>query len=150
MEPKYSSDEFLDKGIQVCQKCSGVMRFKGSGRYVCENCGYEYLTDFGKVKKFLAENGPSNAYVISEGTGVSRARIYQFIREGRVEVIEKEKKEQPFCVACGAALAFGRLCPNCAKKMRKRGEDVKGVYNGLIQNADNDMEMRFVGKGKGK
>ena len=56
MEPKYSSDEFLDKGIQVCQKCSGVMRFKGSGRYVCEDCGYEYLTAFGKVQKVSGGN----------------------------------------------------------------------------------------------
>lgn len=146
MGQKYSVDEFMDAGIQVCKSCSGVMRFKGSGRYECEDCGFEYLTDFGKVKRFLNENGPSNAYVISEGTGVSRARIYQFIREERVEVVPNEIKEQPFCAACGVALEFGKLCPNCARKVRKKDAEVKGVYNALLKNPDTDMEMRFVGK----
>ncbi|MBO5487705.1 MAG: hypothetical protein J5988_12410 [Eubacterium sp.] len=75
-----------------CQKCSGTMHYKGSGIYTCENCGWEYISSFGKVKKYIAEHGPSSAEEISSETGVPRSTINRYIHEGRVEPVPNPKR----------------------------------------------------------
>ena len=85
---KERKNVFAKETVTVCDKCSGHMMYKGGGCYVCESCGEEYLTDFGKVKRFINTYGPSNAITISRETGVSRHKIQEFLRDGRVEVVE--------------------------------------------------------------
>lgn len=141
---KYAADDLLDLSARVCDECSGPMQFKGSGHYVCELCGHEFYTDFGKVKKFLAENGPRNAFEISEETGVARSKIYEFIRDGRVEVAQSASLDEHYCALCGVALEFGTYCPDCAKRLKKQKAETKGIYNMLLQNPDTNGEMRFA------
>ena len=62
---KERKNVFAKETVTVCDKCSGHMMYKGGGCYVCESCGEEYLTDFGKVKRFINTYGPSNAITIS-------------------------------------------------------------------------------------
>ena len=61
---KERKNVFAKETVTVCDKCSGHMMYKGGGCYVCESCGEEYLTDFGKVKRFINTYGPSNAITI--------------------------------------------------------------------------------------
>ena len=75
-----------EPGTVKCSNCSGPMQHRGSGVYVCQNCGEEYLSDFGKIKKYLDENGPSDAFEIAQETGVSRKVIGELLREGRMQV----------------------------------------------------------------
>ena len=77
---KERKNVFAKETVTVCDKCSGHMMYKGGGCYVCESCGEEYLTDFGKVKRFINTYGPSNAITISRETGVSRHKIQEFLR----------------------------------------------------------------------
>ena len=58
---KERKNVFAKETVTVCDKCSGHMMYKGGGCYVCESCGEEYLTDFGKVKRFINTYGPSRA-----------------------------------------------------------------------------------------
>lgn len=143
---EYAADGLLDMATHVCEECSGPMKFKGSGLYVCELCGHEFYTDFGKVKCYLAENGPRNAFEISEATGVARSRIYEFIREGRVEVVQNSSLDKHLCAICGSTLEFGTVCPECLKRLKKNKTEAKGIYNMLLHNPDNDGEMRFAGR----
>lgn len=124
------SDEIITK----CEHCSGEVMYKGSGRYVCQDCGAEFLNDFGKVKKYIREHGPSNALTIAEGTGVSRQKIRQYLREGRVEVVEDAAAGVSFCLSCGLPIRTGQYCSRCLERMEKaaaKGE--KGVYNALSE-----------------
>ena len=50
---KERKNVFAKETVTICDKCSGHMMYKGGGCYVCESCGEEYLTDFGKVKLLL-------------------------------------------------------------------------------------------------
>lgn len=145
---EYSKEDLLDPAVRECNECGGRMVFKGSGRYVCEECEHEYYTDFGKVKRYLEENGPRNAFEISEATGVSRTKIMDFIRDGRVEVAQDQTEEKHYCASCGVVLEFGIYCPECAKRMKRNNKEAKGVYNVLLQNAEQNGEMRFAGKDK--
>lgn len=140
---EYAVEDVFDPMARQCVQCSAEMKFKGSGRYVCKECGFEYFTDFGKVKRYLEENGAKNAFEISLATGVSHSKIYDFIRQGRIEVAKNQAIDKNYCAACGVALEFGTFCPECAKRIKKNKTD-KGIYNVLLKNPDNDGEMRFV------
>lgn len=118
--------------ISTCMKCSGKMSYKGSGCYVCESCGEEYLTDFGKVKRFVNTYGPSNAITISKETGVKRHKIQEFLREGRVEVVEDPSSELSFCLSCGVPIRSGKYCNICQMLMAGKNSRLEqGVYNTL-------------------
>ena len=72
---------------KLIEDCSGIMVFKGGGSYVCEDCGYEFLTEFGRLKRYIYENGPKNAFELSIATGVSRKTIQEYVRDGRLEAV---------------------------------------------------------------
>lgn len=132
--------------ISICQNCSGNMRYKGSGCYQCESCGEEYLTDFGKVKRFINTYGPSNAITISKETGVSRHKIRRFLQEGRVEIVEDGSSEISFCLSCGTPLRSGMYCNVCQGRMSgATSHSQKGVYNSLSGDKMESQEgqMRF-------
>ena len=78
-----------EPGLLKCQKCQGAMQFQRRDVYVCTECGWEYVTQFGKVKRYIEEHGPRTALQISEATGVSRKIIDEFIQEGRIDVIRR-------------------------------------------------------------
>ena len=67
----------------ICPNCKILMKYKYAGKYVCEKCGAEELNDFGKVKKYLDENGPTNAIELSAKTGVRRSKIGEYLRLGK-------------------------------------------------------------------
>jgi hypothetical protein len=144
----YVEEDFLDPFVRECGECSGEMCFKGSGRYVCTECGSEYLTDFGRIKQYLVENGPQNAFQIADATGISYSKICEFIRQGRIDVVQKKALGKQFCAACGVELEFGTFCPACAKQIKRGKTDKnKAIYNVILKNKDNkDGEMRFLQK----
>ncbi|MCH5265613.1 MAG: hypothetical protein J1F02_06915 [Lachnospiraceae bacterium] len=112
----YEKEGQVDPNTQKCQFCSGEMFYKGSGVYLCEKCGEEYLTDFGQVKRYLEKNGPRTVMEIEKATGVNRRIIGDLINEGRVEVVATSHG-QNFCLSCGMAIRSGQYCPACAKKI---------------------------------
>lgn len=143
---RFADNTSMELVNHTCQACSGRMEYKGSGVYICEECGNEYVTDFGKVKRFLEEKGPSNAVTISRETGVSRRAISEFLKAGRIEVVESSEIFS-FCLRCGVAIRTGTLCAACAKKQAAGGR--KGAYNVLADgNQRQRGEMRFVNNDK--
>ena len=104
-----------DKPI-ICEKCHDKLYFIGGGRYKCNSCGYEVLDDFGKVKEFLEENGPSPSIIISEKTGVRRDVIELFLEKGRLEIPEGSDYYIK-CAKCGCSIRYGRFCPDCTQKL---------------------------------
>lgn len=123
-----------DDIVTNCEQCSGTVQYKGSGRYICQECGAEFLNDFGKVKKYINDHGPSNAVTISEGTGVSRRKIRDFLRDGRVEVVEDAAAGVLFCLSCGIPIRSGHYCKNCLERMSKSASNIdKGVFNAISE-----------------
>lgn len=131
----------------VCSECSGVMRYKGAGTYVCEDCGHEELDDYGVVRRFLEKRGPSNIFEIAEGTGISRSVISGLFKEGRLEV-SKSSQVTIYCHRCGMAIRSGEYCSRCQAEIDKLGEryNKKGTYNALKDMNNEDGSMRFLDK----
>lgn len=128
---------FSDNSQFMCPNCNILMKYKYAGIYVCEKCGAEELNDFGKIKKYLAENGPTNAVELSAKTGVRRSKIGEYLRLGRVEIPENSPVFI-HCKGCGVPIRFGNYCANCV-----RSKNIQGAYIGEVaKNADN--KMRFL------
>ena len=72
----------MDRRPIFCKKCGGKLFYQNSGEYVCEDCGAAELDDFGKIKRYLDENGPTPASIISEDTGVALEIVNLFLRNG--------------------------------------------------------------------
>ena len=70
-----------DDGHQICPNCNSHMRYKYGGIFVCDKCGTETTNDYGKVKKYLDEHGPTNAIDLAQQTGVSSSKISAYLRE---------------------------------------------------------------------
>ena len=128
MEGKKRTDlerMILENKPVICEKCKGKLFFSGGGRYKCQDCGNEVLDDFGKVKEFLEENGPSPSMVISENTGVRQDIINMFLKKGRLEIPEGSPCYIK-CEKCGCSIRYGRFCPECIQKL---AGGIKVIFN---------------------
>ena len=130
----------FDDTPRQCQECGGKYVFQGAGRYVCENCGHETYDDFGKIKAFIDEHGPTPGIVIAEATGVSIAKINRFLRQGRIEIPDGSGQYIP-CERCGEPIRYGRFCPACAAFLTKN-------LSAVLTNADVGEKPKKTMQGK--
>lgn len=108
--------KIMERRPIFCKNCGGKLFYQSGGLYRCEDCGEEELDDFGKIKQYLEEHGPSAATFISEGTGVSLEIINLFLKNGRLEIPEGSNFYIK-CERCGCSLRFGRYCYSCTKEL---------------------------------
>ena len=80
-----------EPGMINCEKCHSAMRYKRSGIYICTNCDWEYISEFGQVKKYIDEHGPSTAFQISQATGVDRKMVERYLNQGRLEPVYRRR-----------------------------------------------------------
>lgn len=95
-----------------CEKCNGVMVYRGLGEYQCEECETFDYDDYGKVRNYLDKHRGANVAEISSVTGVSHKTIREMIKENRFEVIESPTGYIR-CEMCGTEIKSGRLCNKC-------------------------------------
>lgn len=104
-----------------CEKCSGVMVFKGLGEYQCEDCGEFAYDDYGKVRAYIEEHKGATAAQIEDAIGVSQKTIRYLLREGRLEIAEGSRTFL-HCDLCSKPIRSGRFCPECEMKVHRSME----------------------------
>ena len=139
---RFASDYEVTK---MCPKCGMKMKYAYGETYVCTGCGFQQVSDFGLVKQFLDENGPTPAIIISEKTGVSVDYINKLLRQGRIEIPDGSDVYIK-CEKCGTDIRYGRFCPDCMQKtvngisnamwMPEVGEKPKQKKTGKMRTAD--------------
>ena len=72
-----------------CEACGQPLAFQGCGEYMCPNCGHKQVDDFGKVRLFLEHYPGATLVQVSQETGVSVAKIREFISADRLEVVDR-------------------------------------------------------------
>lgn len=126
---KYNLDDLeklvIDNHLVRCRVCGGNMAYSDSGRYICAHCQHVELDGYGKVKKFLEENGPAPLIVISRATGIDQDAIEGFLKKGRIELPENSDYYLK-CEKCGCSIRYGRMCPECAKALTN---SITAVFN---------------------
>ena len=107
---------FLEHKPIKCERCHhGKLIYIGSGKYECEVCEHVMMDDFGKVKAYIDENGPTTVMELSAVTGVRRSLIEHFLKKGRLEIPEGSDFYIT-CEKCGCNIRYGRYCPECTLK----------------------------------
>ena len=130
----------FDDTPRKCDKCGGRYIFQGAGKYICEDCGNVVYDDFGKLKAYIDEHGPSPGIVISEATGVSINKINKLLRQGRIEIPDGSGQYIP-CERCGEPIRYGRFCPACAAILTKN-------LSAVLTSADVGEKPKNTMKGK--
>lgn len=124
-----------------CSKCGASLYYKGSGKYFCKVCENIEYDDFGKVKKYIDENGVSTMGVISAETGVSLEKLNVMLREGKVEIPDGSDYYIK-CESCGCSIRYGHYCPDC---VRRTANDLHKAFYvaGMGEKPKRDGSMHF-------
>ena len=101
----------------LCQKCEGVLVYRGIGEYICEECGAVEYDDYGKVRNYLERHRGANVAEISDMTGVSHKAIRDMIKEKRFEIIDN-KGGYLRCEVCGE-----KINSKCEEKYHRQVEE---------------------------
>lgn len=135
---------------RVCDKCGGIMIFKGVGEYHCEDCDFVAYDDYGKVRLYIESHKGATASEIEGATGVAQRTIRQMLRESRIEVAESSKMFL-HCEACGKDIRSGRFCQECEvkyhrnleeKQREQQRKEVQGF--GMDRDGKQDGERRYM------
>lgn len=105
-----------------CEKCGGVMVFKGVGEYKCEDCGYLDYDDYGKARNYIEKHPGATSAEVSMETGVSQKAIRDMLREERLEIAPNSNIFLR-CEICGADIRFGRYCQKCETSYHREIEE---------------------------
>ena len=105
-----------------CEKCNGVMVFKGVGEYKCEDCGFVDYDDYGKVRNYIEQHPGATSAQASAETGVSQKAIRGMLKEERLEISANSSVFLK-CEACGAQIRSGRFCNNCQTSYHRSLEE---------------------------
>ena len=105
----------IERKPMSCELCGEKVYYLDSGKYQCRSCNHIMLDDFGKVKAYIEEHGPSHSVAIASATGVSPDIIDVFLRKGRLEIPEGSKYYIQ-CQKCHCSIRYGRFCPACIKE----------------------------------
>lgn len=98
-----------------CSICG--MLFNKSYSDHCLDCHKELEEDFQQVADFLKNEHYRGATIaeVSEATEVSKKRIKEFIRSGRLYTAQHPNLSYP-CTHCAKMIKKEDLCTDCAKK----------------------------------
>ncbi len=113
----------LESKRTVCEERKGNMAFVGIGTYECVQCGHTMYDDYGKIRKYIDEFGPSSMAVLAQETGVNRDVIDYLIKDG-VLYEPKSKEYTKICGRCGCSITTGRFCKDCMLELSKELSDV--------------------------
>ena len=116
MTDKELARHIIDRRPVACSECGGKLKYEGGGEYKCIECHEISYDEFGKVRKYLYDNGPSPAPEVVAATGVSNQIVIELLKEGRIELIENSKFFLR-CEKCGCSIRYGRICPDCARRL---------------------------------
>ena len=104
--------------------------------------------DFGKLKQFLDQYGPTPRGIISQKTGLTMEQIDAFLKKGMVEIQDGEKYYL-LCEKCGCDIRYGRFCPECSKyevigNMKASYQDIGEKPK--FKNLDMDGKMHYLNR----
>ena len=141
----------MSSNTRVCRMCGRLFEYINIGYGLCPNCTEIDNRSFHKVKEYLRENGTATAQQISAAVNVSESTIYQYLRDGRVEIPENSPIYIK-CELCRTEIRYGRYCQECATTMTRemqKGSMVIDIYEiGERPNMKNNGKMYTYEKRK--
>jgi len=100
--------------LKNCEVCHRV--FSHPARSLCQQCFETAQMSFEAVKKYLRENPGATVAEVSEKTEVPVDLIYEYISEGRLDVVPRDARLK--CSICGTDIKVGKVCSKCRADLR--------------------------------
>lgn len=131
--------------IRNCSRCGKIYNTTKNEK-ICKECEAKDEEDFRNVKQFLYENPGATISEIVGETGSSVGKIKKYLREERIEIINREGNLFLGCERCGIAINTGRFCKACSLDM---SSELKGTADDMEsrmfrENSDMKVVMRHL------
>ena len=108
-----------------CSRC--VKFFETDGwQTLCLDCIEQDEKDFRRIREYIYEHPGAKIFDVSLNLDVSIAKIKRYLREGRLEIMEKNNLFLK-CEMCGKPICSGNYCDDCFKQVN---HDYKAVFVG--------------------
>lgn len=119
----------------VCGKFFDAVGFQT----VCTECIAKDLKDFDRIRDFLYMHPRSKVFEVSNNLDIPVPKIKRYLREGRLEIIEKNNTFLK-CEKCGKAICSGTQCDDCLKEST---HDYKSSFAGN-NNSKKQTKVSFL------
>lgn len=116
--------------LRNCEECNRL--FSHPTRVLCQDCYEQAKRSFELVKKYLQDNPGATVAQVARDTEVDLELIYEYIQEGRLDVIPKDVSLQ--CSICGASISVGKVCAKCRNELRSTISSESSRYQGKSKN----------------
>lgn len=104
----------------------------------CSACEDDVL--FREVREYIRSHTVTE-FELAEILNIPLAKVRRWIKEGRIEYVEREKKiVSTHCQRCGAPISFGTLCTGC---MHIINNDKEVAFLAVTPDKDRNR-MRFL------
>jgi len=106
--------------LRNCDICGKLFLYNGSNS-ICPDCFNNEEKDFELVKDYLWDHPKASLTQVCEETGVKESKVLKYLREGRISLAD-DSDIKANCEICGVAIAYGRICTNCAKQLQNAAQ----------------------------
>ncbi|AEE97518.1 TIGR03826 family flagellar region protein [Mahella australiensis] len=107
--------------LRNCSRCGRL--FASNGGELCPACLEELDEQYKVVREYVYTHPKATIPEVSDATGVEEKIIFEFLREGRLEL--KEPGLGLECERCGKPITTGRFCASCLRELER------GLTDGL-------------------
>lgn len=97
-----------------CHKCGKLIPERDNGEVLCKTCEALEDSPYRRVREYVYNHQGANILEVSEATGVSKGLILQYLKEGRIHLMD-DKSLLSRCETCGRVIDRGRICLECMK-----------------------------------
>ncbi|RQD72052.1 MAG: flagellar protein [Tindallia sp. MSAO_Bac2] len=112
-----------------CPSCGRLVMGQSEGELLCKRCAKEEGDPYKRVRDYVYDHRGATVLETEAATGVSRALILQYVKEGRISLMDN-RSILKVCQGCGIAIDYGEYCRDCKKKnieleLKKKGDASK-------------------------
>lgn len=135
--------QYQDSNYKFCCMCSKPLPIDYEKDF-CSACEDDVL--FREVREYIRSHTITE-FELAEVFNIPLAKVRRWIKEGRIEYVEREKKiVSTNCQRCGAPISFGTLCTEC---MRAINSSKEVAFLAIAPDKERDR-MRFLSEENGE
>lgn len=128
-----------------CKRCGIVYRKQYGTRY-CPSCLRAEDEEFQRVRNYITEHPEAPVIQVSQATKVSTARIYEYVRLGKLVARSPESDLAVECTSCGDRIVSGRFCYSCRQKFAQAKERDAGAAGEIHMRGRLHLRNRVLDK----
>lgn len=103
--------------VKNCRRCGKIYAYDGFR--ICKECRNADIEDFKRVKEYIYDNPNATIGEVAEEAEVSEKKIFEFLRQGKLELKSENGNLFLDCEKCGVPISSGRFCDKCTASLQR-------------------------------